>query len=134
MRGCQAAKRPFEKCLLTLVGHFARVRLMIAVSLTTSLTRRHRAWHEFWTTLHTLNRRAELERLVRWARRKGLPGPLRLYQSRLEGEEVRLARYAMQGPQLLRWVWLLHRLKSMLFPPPRYLPKGAAAAYRSGCV
>jgi hypothetical protein len=107
---------------------------MIAILTTTSLTRRRTNRDAFWAILCTLNRHAELERLVRWAKRKRLPGPLRLYQSRLEGEEMRMARYTMRSPWLARWVWSLHRFKALLFPPPRYLPKGAAAAYRSGSV
>lgn len=86
----------------------------------------------FWSLLRTLNRRAELERLVAWAARKRLTGPRELYRSRLLDEEVRLARQAIMSPRLVvTLAYLVHYFNRLVFPPRRYMRRGAAAAYSS---
>ena len=84
----------------------------------------------FWTILYCLNRRAELVRLVRWAERKGIAGPLRFYQNRLEDEEIRLNSYTVRNPDLVRWTRRFHQFNNLILPPPRYPRRGAAAGYR----
>lgn len=91
------------------------------------------AWRETWNILRLLNRRAELERLVRWAERKRLAGPRRCYAFHLVDVERLLFRYRVNSPAATHWALCLYRLKCLLFPPPRYLARGAAASYaRSG--
>jgi len=82
-----------------------------------------------YTILCSFNRRAELMRLIQWARRKKLSGPLQAYQNRLIDEEKRLFHYALEFPSLLRWAKYLHRLNNLVNPIPRYVPKGSAAIY-----
>src|SRR5437016_2076667 len=41
---------------------------------------------EFWAIYCCITRQAELQRLIHWAEKKGLRGPLKCYQSRLEDE------------------------------------------------
>lgn len=77
-------------------------------------------------TLRALNRRAELLRLIRWAKRKRLDGPLWAYQARLEGEELRLNRYAVRFPRPARWAYRIHCLNNLIFPAPRNFSRGAA--------
>ena len=84
------------------------------------------AWHEFWMTLRALNRRAELLRLICWAKRKRLDGPLRAYRARLEDEELRLIRFAIRFPRPTQWAYRIHYLNNLLFPAPRYFSRGAA--------
>jgi hypothetical protein len=84
----------------------------------------------FYTIYCALNRRAELERLVAWATRKRLPGPRRLYRSRLLAEEQRVARYGRRFPRLAAWAAVAHRLYVCLTPRPRHPSRGAAVGYR----
>lgn len=91
----------------------------------------HSAWYKFWQTLRTLNRRAELQRLIRWAQRKRLKGPLRAYQRRIEGEELELNRLNVRYPGAARWAYRVHRLNNLLFPAPTRHARGAARRYTS---
>jgi len=84
------------------------------------------AWQEFWMTLRALNRRAELLRLISWAKRKRLDGPLRAYRARLEDEELRLIRFAIRFPRPTRWAYRIHYLNNLLFPAPRHYSRGSA--------
>lgn len=108
---------------------------MIYRAISNQITELSNAWlacQYFWPLLHTLNRRAELERLIAWATRKRLTGPREFYRSRLLDEEMRLSRYAITAP---RWVvtlaYLLHNFNRLAFPPRRYMRRGAAAPYSS---
>jgi hypothetical protein len=83
-----------------------------------------------YSILCAYNRRAELLRLIGWAKRKRLAGPIRLYQHRLLDEEIRLNRYTLRYPSLTRWARFIHRLNIVLFPAPRYYSRGVAASYR----
>jgi hypothetical protein len=85
---------------------------------------------DFWAALYCLNRRAELVRLVKWAERKGIAGPLRFYQNRLEDEEIRLNFHTVRNPQLVRWARRFHRFNNLILPPPRHPRRGTAATYR----
>jgi hypothetical protein len=86
-------------------------------------------WREFGSILRAMNRQSELERLVEWARRKKLPGPLRCYQSRLEDEARRVMRYSLSSPSLARWARRVYRLNKLIWPPPRYYARGSAVGY-----
>jgi hypothetical protein len=90
-----------------------------------------RSWTLFWDILHAFNRRAELNRLIRWADHKALPGPGRAYRQRLQSEECRLACYRLRFPRLMRWSQLTFWLGCLISPTPRYPAKGSAAGYRS---
>lgn len=87
-------------------------------------------WVQFWTISHGLNRLAELKRLALWAKRKRLPGPLRLYERRLQEEESRLAHHSIQYPHLVAWARLLHAVSRLINPVPRYPARGFAAKYQ----
>ncbi len=79
----------------------------------------------------SLNRQAELQRIIRWAQRKRLAQPLKFYRRRLEDEQVRHARYALISPRaaiVARWV---HFLTRPFRPTPRFYHKGSAAPYRT---
>jgi hypothetical protein len=91
-----------------------------------------------WSTFKTfgaiwkrLNRRAELQRLVLWAERKRLAGPLKAYWSRLADEEIFLAIQSLDHPKLSAIAWALHEVMRITESKPRYHKHGAAAAYRS---
>ncbi len=90
--------------------------------------------YQVYRMLCCLNRHHELLRLVRWAERKRLVGPCRLYRSRLADEDRRLLRYALDAPTQMRCARWLHRLNQLINPTPRYLPKGSARVYRVGHV
>ena len=89
-----------------------------------------RKLQQIYIILCTMNRRAELERLIEWANRKRLAGPRRAYQSRYWDEERRLLHYRVDVPQLVNHARILYRLKCLLAPAPRYYSRGAAAGYR----
>src|SRR4051812_7496610 len=93
---------------------------------------KHRlAWREFYSIFCALNRRAELLRLVAWAKRKRLTRPQKLYESRLRDIEKLLLLYALHSPHLARSARTLHQLSRLVFPAPRYFPQGSAAIYRT---
>ena len=77
-----------------------------------------------------MNRRAEIQRLVKWAIYKNLEGPLKAYRSRLDDEETRLLRYRFKYPRLVRWARLTHAFGNLISPVPRYHRRGSAAHYR----
>jgi hypothetical protein len=87
------------------------------------------AWREIGNVWSILSRRAELARLCRWAARKRLPYPYRLYRTRLLDEELRLSRAAVQRPRLTAFAGCLHAVLRSLFPPPRYYRRGSARHY-----
>lgn len=84
-----------------------------------------------WNVYCALNRQTELERLVRWATERKLPGPRRLYEARLADERRRLLRYRLNAPRAFRWARWLAWLSHPLRVAPRYPAKGSAAAYRT---
>ena len=97
-------------------------------------SRWHRAWskwQDFCAVYRLLNRKAELERLVRWAERKGLPGPREAYQCKVEDEERRLLQHTFRSPSLVRRARLLHWFSQAFRATPRSLAKGSAVAYRN---
>lgn len=89
----------------------------------------HSAWYKFWQTLRALNRRAELLRLIRWAQRKRLKGPLRMYQRWLEDEELELNRLNVRYREPARWAYWVHLLNRLLFPAPTRHSRDAARRY-----
>lgn len=98
------------------------------------MTRWHiflQTWYQFWAILHTLNRRAELSRLMAWAYHKKYRGPFRLYVKRSLQEEERLAYYAIRSPQLVLLARYLHGVGNLISPAPRYPVKGSAVYYRN---
>ena len=86
--------------------------------------------HCFFAILSSYNRRRELRRLMGWAQRKGLKHPYRLYQFRLQDEDVRLSRFNLQYPRLCWLVQIVHTFNGLLFPPARYPRRGSASGYR----
>lgn len=88
-------------------------------------------WYQFWAIVNTLNRYAELGRLMAWANRKQLHGPLRGYSNRRLQEEERLVRFAIRFPRLLELARWLHHVSNLISSTPRFPAKGSAASYRS---
>jgi len=89
-------------------------------------------WRDFYAILSTCNRCRELARLRKWAAKKHLDIPLRLYTNRLGDEEKRLLRYRLEHPQLSAFAYVLHVFAGLLFPAPRFMTKGSAQVYRVG--
>ena len=87
-------------------------------------------WLAWQRVIVTLNRIADLGRLVKWANRKGLPGPESAYRFQLDRAEQRLEVYSSHFPRLVRWARFLRWLNALLNPPPRYWPKGSASKYK----
>ncbi len=85
------------------------------------------------TTLATIlwhyNRRGELARLAAWAARKGLVRPLRLYRSRVQDEDVRLAHAHLIHPTLAQLARVIYCCKTLCFRPARYPRRGLAKGY-----
>ena len=88
-----------------------------------------RFWMEFEGILGTLQRCSDLRRLIRWAARKRLPGPLACYRRRLQDEEQRLLMHTVRNPGLSAWARGMYWLRGVLIPPPHYYRRGAAAPY-----
>lgn len=78
-----------------------------------------------------LNRRAELQQLIHWSKRKRLSHPQKLYQFRLQDEEIRLNRYLVRYPAMTIWTCRFYGLWQSLAPKPRYYRRGSAAKYRT---
>ena len=95
-------------------------------------------WHKrsrlkyriFVAALHSLNRVDELRRLMAWARRKRLEGPLRLYTSRMVEEECKIMKISSRFPNQVRLARVVHMISILVSPKPRYMPKGSASLYR----
>lgn len=98
--------------------------------ITTRTTRSRQAMRQFFSILYSLNRRAELKRLVTWAQKKRLSGPQRHYEFLLTDTEVRLARYNLQYRRLTTIAYVFHRMNYLLFPEPTYISQGSARVYR----
>lgn len=97
--------------------------------MTSSLASRFSLKHIF-LILRSYNRRRELIRMCRWAERKRLIHPLRLYRFRLQDEEIRLSDYKIRYPQSAGFARGIHTLNSFLFGEPRIIRKGIGAYYR----
>lgn len=85
----------------------------------------------FRSFFNLLNRRAELERLAQWAKRKRLSGPYSAYRRQLFDEEMRLADYTVRSPRLAFWARLLHNLVHPNNNAPKYPRKKARSTYRA---
>lgn len=99
--------------------------------MTSAFTSRFSLKHVF-LILHSYNRRRELIRLCRWAKKKRLVHPLCLYRFRLQDEEVRLSSYQLRYPRSARWARCIYNLNMLLFGEPRSIRKGIGAYYRRG--
>ncbi len=99
-------------------------------SISTTLRKLWWKWQRFWAVYRCLERRSDLQRLIDWAKRKRLKGPLNLYYTRMGDEEARLLGYTMRCRRTLWWARCFHWLSTTLNPPPRYRAKGSAARYR----
>ena len=85
---------------------------------------------EVMSLINILNRHAELRQLLQWSKRKHLSRPQKLYQSRLQDEEIRLNRYLVRYPTMTIWTRRLHTLWRGLSLTPRTYRRGYAAKYR----
>jgi hypothetical protein len=87
-------------------------------------------WRRVQGILTGLHRHDEFTRLVQWAKRKHLPNSQRSYQYKLMDEEVRLNRYAIQFPHLMRWARGLYIINKLVTTSPKYYAKGSGAKFR----
>jgi hypothetical protein len=87
------------------------------------------SWDKFWRIYSVLERRAELQELVVWAKRKRLYGVERAYNLRLSDEERRLFYAQLLHPHLTRLIHFLHALKRLFASNPRYY-SGYTVKYR----
>lgn len=85
---------------------------------------------ELQSIVGVLTRRQDLNELIAWAKRRRLTEVRRCYERRLEDEETRLNRYAVQRPNMTRWARMMFGLHRQLKPKPRYYRRGSAAKYR----
>ena len=69
---------------------------------------------EFWTVCRTLNRKSELERLLKWSVHRRLAGPQKGYQFQLDDIEQRLLKYTLHSPGVTKWARRLHAIKRLL--------------------
>lgn len=88
-------------------------------------------WSNLWNVFRSLNRQAELERFICWAKRKRLTKPLTLYKMRLQDEQVRHARYTLVSPRAATFAHVIHFLTTPFRPTIHYPRRGSAAFYRS---
>src|SRR5690606_39694590 len=84
------------------------------VGLTMRLDQLSTSWWVWRQVMQLLNRRADLERLLHWARRKRLPGPRTTYERQLSHTVRTLVMYKTHYPRLVRWAFRLHRLNALL--------------------
>lgn len=78
----------------------------------------------------SITRKADLERLQQWAKRKKLPGLQGHYTRLLIAEEERLLFLRFRHPRIVFLVSLLHELIEQIKGEPAYYPKGSASKYR----
>ena len=88
-------------------------------------------WDEFWAIVRCFERREDLIRLIKWAERRKLTGPLSLYRGRFADEEARIQRFRYTLPRALFWASVIYRLQTLLAPPPTFCRKGSASRYRT---
>jgi len=96
-------------------------------------TRRYRwryMWLKFRSILAAMEQQDDLSRLVTWARRKKLPGPLRHYRALLDDAEQRLLFEHIRHQCLFEFCHLVNTARNQVFPPPHYRRRGSAARYR----
>jgi hypothetical protein len=87
-------------------------------------------WRDFQTIWERLERRSDLERLVRWAQRKKLKGVQYHYQRLLTETELLLIDNRIRRYRLTVWVSRLHFMIRALLTATIKYQKGAAAKYR----
>ncbi len=88
------------------------------------------AWQEIRAIIRNLHQQDDLERLVKWAKRKRLKGPRTYYQRLLFDIQDRLLRQRVRFPHLMFWAKLLYNINLLISPAPQYHAKGSAAKYR----
>ena len=87
-------------------------------------------WTDFRQALWYFNRRAELTRLSKWASKKKLEEPLKLYKYRLQDTEQRILSLTIRSRRETKRAYLVHLLASLITTTPRYPRKGSAAHYK----
>lgn len=87
-------------------------------------------WYDFWSIFRSLERRQQLEELLKWSKKKQLLGPHRLYQRHYVDIEIRLANKNIRHPELTKWAYFLYDLKTAIAPAPKPYARGSASIYR----
>ena len=82
-----------------------------------------------WRIFCLLDRRTDLERLVRWAKRKRLKGQERWYRLLLTDTERILSTHNMRHPLFYSITILFYEITSSFTPKRYYIRRGAAAKY-----
>lgn len=88
-------------------------------------------WRDLCRSLFYLKQREELERLIRWAKRKRLSKVRSHYIELLLNNGWRIRRYQTHSPKVLFWAEWIHCARKMIFPDPQYYRKGYAGRYQS---
>ena len=87
-----------------------------------------RTWLVFGNAYRMLNRRDELARLVAWAEKKKLHGPLRAYTALLAETDWVVRGAERSVPRAVRLAKIVQRLSKLVRGNPRYY-QGAASGY-----
>ena len=83
----------------------------------------------FWRIFYLLDRRTDLERLVRWAKHKRLKGQERWYRLLLADTERLLSTHNMRHPLFYSITIFFYEITSSFAPKRYYIRRGAAAKY-----
>lgn len=86
-------------------------------------------WRVTFAMLFILNRRAELQRLEQWAKRRKFTGPQIAYMRQQDNLTIKLEQLRMRLPHLYHWARLLHLISVVISPTPQPR-KGMGATYR----
>lgn len=80
--------------------------------------------------LFSINRQAELKRLIAWAAQKNLPGPKKCYETHLNQEQQKQLLNRKHFPKQTKLAFLLYMISNVVSSKPNYLPSGSAVQYR----
>lgn len=73
----------------------------------------------YWVVCGSLHRKARLEGLVAWAKRKNIEGPGRYYRSLLIEEDTRIWTYRRRWPLAVCLANLAFSVNTLIFPLPK---------------
>jgi len=88
-------------------------------------------WNNFWYGFNLYRRIEELNRLIKWAKRKKLTGVRKAYQAKLLKEVINLQGYNHSYHQTAICAYRYYLFIESLKPAPRYHSQGSTSHYRS---
>lgn len=107
------------------------IRIHMREGLSERLLQLKRNWFALFAAYSCLDRHADLERLVDWARKKRLDGPRSHYYNLLFEEDSRLTNLRWKHPRLLILARVLYTTRSLVRPVRKHYPRGFASRYRT---